>query len=372
MEAATMDATSSAGGPACWCGCRDLHPYSPEYRACRRCGTLVSRVGLTGEEIPVRDDESDFYGKTYWLGHQTDELGLPDITRRARADVSERCMHWLWALLRFKQPPARILEVGCAHGGFVALARWAGFDATGLELSPWVVEFGRRTFGVPMLQGTVQEQGLAEKSFDAVVLNDVLEHLADPAATLDHCARLLKDDGVLLVQTPCYPEGASFEVLQARKDRFLEMMEGLARQHLYLFSRRAVGRLLGELGFAAVEFLPALFEYDMYLVAGKEAIPQADREALAGVLAGSPEGRMKLAWLDFLVEFEAREVDRAERLKQIFHLHDLLVQSRQACETLQAEVHRLAAHCPPGVAQAGGVSQRPGWLGSLRRLLRAG
>jgi 2-polyprenyl-3-methyl-5-hydroxy-6-metoxy-1,4-benzoquinol methylase len=358
--------------PACWCGCRDLHPYCEDYRACRACGTLVSCGGLTAEEVEVRDDEHDFYGRTYWLGHQTDELGLPDIGGRARADAGERCMHWLWALLQFKLPPARVLDVGCAHGGLVALARWAGYDATGLEMSPWVVEYARRTFAVPMLQGPVERQPLPDRSFDVIVLNDVLEHLADPAGTVGHCARLLKDDGVLLVQTPCYPEGTTHQELRDRKDRFLEMMDGMARQHLYLFSRRAVGRLLAGLGFEAVEFLPALFVYDMYLVAGWRAVARADRGPLAGALAASPDGRMTLAWLDFLEMYEAHEADRAARLDLILRLDGTLRQAEAARQALQAEVDRLRAVPNPVAVLPAAGTERPGWLRSLRRLLRAG
>lgn len=358
-ETADVSDAHSTRGAACWCGRRDLAAYSPDYRVCHGCGALVSRAGLTTDEIVVREDEHDYYGKGYWLGHQTAELGLPPIDQRARADLSDRCMHWLRELLRYKRPPARMLEIGCAHGGFVALARWAGYDAVGLEMSPWVVEFARRTFGIPVLQGPVEQQPLPERSFDAVVLNDVLEHLADPAGTLGCCARLLKDDGVLFVQTPCYPEGASFEELQARKDRFLEMMQGMAREHIHLFSRRAAGVLLSRLGFAAVEFLPARFEYDMYLVAGRRAVHRSDLAPLAAELTGSPEGRMKLAWFDLLTEFEARLADSANRLDQILRLHDMLRQSEAARERLQAQVDGLAA--------------RPrGWLRSVRRLLRAG
>jgi SAM-dependent methyltransferase len=366
-----VNPTSPTGEPVCWCGCQDLHPYCADYRACADCGTLVSCGGLTAEEIVVRDDEHDFYGKTYWLGHQTGDLGLPDITRRARADAGERCMHWLWALLQFKLPPARVLDVGCAHGALAALARWAGYDATGLEMSPWVVEYARRTFAIPMLQGPVEAQQLPERSFDAIVLNDVLEHLADPVATIAHCARLLKDDGVLLIQTPCYPEGTSHQELRDRKDRFLEMMDGMARQHLYLFSRRAVGRLLAGLGFEAVEFLPALFVYDMYLAAGRRALIRADREALAGAL-GSPQGRMTLAWLDFLEVSEVREADRAARLDLILRLDATLRQSAAAQHALQAEVDRLRAAADQPVVLPAAAPGRPGWLRSLRRLLRAG
>jgi 2-polyprenyl-3-methyl-5-hydroxy-6-metoxy-1,4-benzoquinol methylase len=368
MEAANVDATTSACPRACWCGGQDLHPYSPLYLVCRACGTLVSCAGLTADEALVRHDDQDFYGKSYWLGHQTDELGLPGIADRARADVADRCAYWLRELLRHRPPPARVLEVGCAHGGFVALARWAGYDATGLEMSPWVVGFARRTFAVPMLQGPVEEQDLPQGSFDAVVLNDVLEHLADPDGTLACCVRLLADDGMLFVQTPCFPEDSSFDDLYTGQDRFVEMMEGkMAREHLYLFSRRSVGLLLARLGLGAVEFLPARFEYDMYLVAGRHALTRSGLETAAATLTASPEGRMKLAWFDLLMDFEAREVDRANRLDQILRLHDMLRQAVQEREGMRGENQRLAAALEEATAR-----RRRGWLGSLGRLLRAG
>jgi len=167
-----------------------LPAFSPEYALCASCGTLVSRVGLTAEEIVVHDDPQAFYGKDYWLGHQVKDLGNPDIFQRARADMPERCLYWLRTLLRYQLPPGRVLEIGCAHGGFVALLRAIRFDGIGLEMSPWVVEFARRTFGIPMLQGPIEEQQLAEQSFDAIVLNDVVEHLVDPVASLGFCAQI--------------------------------------------------------------------------------------------------------------------------------------------------------------------------------------
>jgi 2-polyprenyl-3-methyl-5-hydroxy-6-metoxy-1,4-benzoquinol methylase len=353
--------------PVCWCGERELRSFSPEYRLCRTCHTLVSQAGLETAETLVRDDERDFYGKTYWFEQMTAGLGQPDISRRARADLSERCMHWLRTLLRFAPPPARVLEIGCSHGGFVALLRSLGYDATGLELSPWVVEFAKATFAVPMLLGPIEAQGLPEQSFDAIVLNDVVEHLPDPTATLGYCTRLLADDGILVVQMPCYPEGTSYEELQARGDRFLEQMEGKARQHLHLFSRRAARQLFDRLGFPAVEFLPALFAYDMYLVAGRHTRAGDGLETLAATLMATPAGRVTLAWLDLLVECEAREADRASRLEQIHRLHEWLRQSEADRTALRAANERLVAGAPAAGQQGGG--KRP-WLLRALRLMR--
>ena len=93
---------------------------------------------MRGEEISqVRDDDQDFYGKNYYLHHVQEDYGLPDLETRARADLPERCLHWLRTLLKFVPAPgARTLELGCGHGGFVATQRWAGLDATGPRTEP--------------------------------------------------------------------------------------------------------------------------------------------------------------------------------------------------------------------------------------------
>src|SRR5205823_6082887 len=69
---------------SCWCGKSRLREFGPNYLLCKSCNTLVGQAGLTAAETLVGDDEVDYYGKRYWLEHQRDELGLPDIYERAR------------------------------------------------------------------------------------------------------------------------------------------------------------------------------------------------------------------------------------------------------------------------------------------------
>ncbi|MCX5909757.1 MAG: class I SAM-dependent methyltransferase, partial [Deltaproteobacteria bacterium] len=108
--------------------------------------------------------------------------------------------------LKYKLPPGHTLELGSAHGAFVALLQWAGFQATGLEVDPWIVEFGQKTFQVPMLLGPIEKQTLPPHSLDIIFLFDVLEHLPDPEGTIRHCLPLLKNDGIFILQTQSFPE----------------------------------------------------------------------------------------------------------------------------------------------------------------------
>ncbi len=297
-------------------------------------------------ELLAGEDERGFYGHAYFDTYQVERLGLPPIRERARLDLKERCVYWLRTLLRYKLPPAKVLELGSAHGGFVALMRWAGFDAAGLELSPWVAAFARQTFDIPVLEGPIEQQTIEAGSLDAIVLMDVLEHLPDPIGTLQHGARLLKPAGILLIQTPCYREGKTLEAMISDGDRFQSML--LPDQHLYLFSKQSVTELLRRLGFGHVQFEPAIFPaYDMFLAAGTAPLPTASDKQFRESIELSPAGRLVGGLLDLRSELEdltARyaesEADRAARLTVIESQSRQLQSVRSELQGLQKTLDR--------------------------------
>jgi predicted SAM-dependent methyltransferase len=192
-----------------------------------------------------------------------------------------------------------VLELGCSHGGFVALLRWAGFDACGLEVSPWIVDYARKTFDVPMLLGGIEEQNLPVHSFDVIVLNDVLEHLPDPLATLRHCVNLLKADGMLLVQTPDYPDHKTYAEVVSERLPFLVYLDNKAVtiEHLYVFSKRGARRLCDELGCGVVQFEAPKFPSDMFFTASKRPLARNTQEQIDRALEANPSGRLVQALL---------------------------------------------------------------------------
>jgi 2-polyprenyl-3-methyl-5-hydroxy-6-metoxy-1,4-benzoquinol methylase len=318
---------------SCWCGKSSLREFGPDYLLCTSCDTLVGQAGLTAAETLVGDDEVDYYGKRYWLEHQRDELGLPDIYERARLDLPERCVHWLKALLRYRRPPARVLEIGAGHGGYTALLQWAGYDATALDLSPWVAEFARERFGIPYLVGPVEQHEFAPQSFDVVVANDVLEHLADPSEAVRGWAALLKTDGLLVIQTPEFNPERSYETLVADADPFLEHMHRAGTEHLYLFSRASVQRLLSDVGLGQMRFEEPVYAYDMLVVAGA-TLPQRVEDDPAGRLAGTPLAPLLTALIDVhdslavsAASLAVSEADRQARLEVIERLDAALKES---------------------------------------------
>lgn len=283
---------------ACWCGHSDLAAYSNDYHVCRACGTLVSRAPLPPEAFTVQHDVGELYSKDYWHQRQTEHHRLPDITRRARLDLPERCTHWLQHMLAHQLPPARVLELGCAHGAYVALLGWAGFRATGTEMSPWVVGFAKKTFSIDVLAGPIEQQPFAPGSFDVIVLNDVLEHLPDPVGTLSHCARLLAPNGFFVIQTPEYKEHLTYADLVAKQDIFLRHMDGNNDEHLYLYSRRSAGEFFQRLGFPEIAFSNPVYSYDMFFTASRAPLKSHSEKEISDALAAHPTGRLTQALLD--------------------------------------------------------------------------
>ena len=96
----------------------------------------------------------------------------------------------------------RLLDIGCAGGAFPVAARDLGFDPVGVEPSRWLADYGRRTYGLDIRNGILQEGMFPGDSFDVVTLWDVIEHVPDPHQLLTLVNSLLKPGGLLLVNYP--------------------------------------------------------------------------------------------------------------------------------------------------------------------------
>lgn len=145
-------------------------------------------------------------------------------------------------------PDRRVLDVGCAGGAFPKAAADLGFSVVGVEPSRWLVDYGRRTYGLDLRAGGLAEQGFEDASFDMATLWDVLEHLDRPAELLAECRRVLKADGVLVLTYPDYASLAR-RLLGSRWPFFLAV-------HLYYFTPDTLGRLLRKCGFEPVHRRP--------------------------------------------------------------------------------------------------------------------
>jgi SAM-dependent methyltransferase len=99
----------------------------------------------------------------------------------------------------------RLLDIGCGVGNFLAAARDAGFDVTGIEMNQNAVRFAREHYGLRNVSIERPEEFLAAHrgaKFDVVTFFEVLEHQENPQGLLEVAKECLNDRGFVALSVP--------------------------------------------------------------------------------------------------------------------------------------------------------------------------
>lgn len=110
-------------------------------------------------------------------------------------------------LLRFNThrlpelPPGRLLEIGCASGGFLHSQQVRGWDVAGIEFAPLAVQHARAA-GFSVHCGPLETAPAPAEPFDLVVGWMVLEHLHDPAEGVRRLHAWTRPGGWLVLSVP--------------------------------------------------------------------------------------------------------------------------------------------------------------------------
>ncbi|MHA2024159.1 MAG: class I SAM-dependent methyltransferase, partial [Candidatus Thorarchaeota archaeon] len=98
---------------------------------------------------------------------------------------------------------AKVLDVGCGDGAFLAYLKRKGYDPTGVDIAESAVKRAEKISGCPVFQAEADNLTMFEdETFDCLVSSEVLEHVFSPYNTLREFNRVLKDSGTLIITTP--------------------------------------------------------------------------------------------------------------------------------------------------------------------------
>lgn len=156
-----------------------------------------------------------------------------------------------------------LLDVGSAHGWFLETAR-EDFEVLGIEPDA-VVGSRAAARGLPVRAGFFPDALKDGERFDAIVFNDVIEHIPDIRSALVACGRHLNEDGILILNLP-NSRGFfyRFSKLVARfgwRMPFERLWQkDMPSPHVHYFSPDNLAKLVAGQGFALVDCaeLPAL------------------------------------------------------------------------------------------------------------------
>jgi SAM-dependent methyltransferase len=140
-------------------------------------------------------------------------------------------------------PSGKLLEIGCAAGGFLEHAR-KHFAVQGLDVSEFAVEAAKRR-GLDVAVGSLEECEILNPPYDAVVAYDTIEHLPRPRQTMGRAFSLLRPGGCLVLTT-----GDAGSLLARATGRHWRLLT--PPQHLWFFGRNSMTALLTGLGFEGI------------------------------------------------------------------------------------------------------------------------
>jgi SAM-dependent methyltransferase len=142
--------------------------------------------------------------------------------------------------------PGRLLEIGCGSGKRLSRLAALGWQVEGQEVDKKAWHAATTKYALKVHLGELRELALDESSYDAIVLNHVIEHVHDPVELLHEARRLLKPGGMLIANTPnaMSQEHRIFGAAWFSLD---------PPRHLHLFSPKSLITLARSAGFTQYE-----------------------------------------------------------------------------------------------------------------------
>ncbi len=249
-----LSGTETGACPICGASLKLLAKFANGRSVLRCVGCGLRRL------LPLPDQEEldRLYGRREYYTEDLAELH-DDLTAGydRNAPIIRLYRRHLREIIAAAPPPGRLLEIGCARGVFLDLARGAGYQVAGVEVNGYAAAYARENFGLNMTAADLSRFN-AEPA-DVVASFDVIEHVPDPAGFLRRTAELLKPGGLAVIGTPDrssllyrLAEGMS-RVSGGRLNYPLFRFYGRGVEHLTVFGRAELSGLAARCGLAAVK-----------------------------------------------------------------------------------------------------------------------
>jgi len=100
-----------------------------------------------------------------------------------------------------------VLDLGCGDGVLTSMLAQRGALCRGVDLDESAVMFAREKLAslglaADLVVGSCYDLQFDDRSFDAVVSSEVVEHVGDVQRYLSEIARVLRQDGIAVISTP--------------------------------------------------------------------------------------------------------------------------------------------------------------------------
>jgi SAM-dependent methyltransferase len=192
---------------------------------CRDCGLIYN------DPMPTEEELAALYGA------MAREIADRPVAA-PRIMPIERAQAEYIAPVLDARPRARVLDIGCSMGGFLAAVTERGASAVGVEPSPHDAAVARSRFGLDVRDGFFENITFGDERFDVVTLRFVFEHVRDPRGILRRVRALLAPNGRVYLEVPNLATP------------FVGLDDFFSYGHLQTFTPESLAGLCGREGFA--------------------------------------------------------------------------------------------------------------------------
>lgn len=181
------------------------------------------------------------YSGEYWL--RENKVGVTkSLTGIVQSFNRARLAAMIQPLTKRLSPGDRILEVGCGSGQLAVYLHQSGYDVDVTDVSQEILTEISDNYGIKGYCGDLQNIVFPPQPYQAVIFNNVLEHLHAPGENLLRAHQLLDQNGYVFIEVPNID---SIQFTLFRENWFpLQLPE-----HLFHFSPRSLQGIITELGF---------------------------------------------------------------------------------------------------------------------------
>ncbi len=227
--------------PCAICYGNELFPYGDEkngfrFVKCGDCGYVVA------SPMPTREELNEVYSAGHFRSsyHPEEAVDTGLCAQREVQYVQDRAL-----LLEFVSA-GRLLDFGCGNGRFLG-GFPRSFEKFGYEFNRTTTEYLHQTAEFQVLDTEEAVRALPARSFDAVTMRGVIEHLVDPEETLAFLADKLGAGGVLFICATPNVDSPCALVYGTDWNQFTPPF------HLHFFSPRTLAVMAARHGLALIE-----------------------------------------------------------------------------------------------------------------------
>ncbi len=220
---------------------------------CQKCNAL-----FTDQDSLRHKQGKDMYSAEYFTETHPNFFKESSADYQKHLGKSKKLQAFLRELkiLKRHKPKGKLLDIGCATGVFLDMAQKEGFDAYGVELSDYASKYAEEKFKLNVFNGKLEDSKFKKKMFDVITMWDFIEHVPDPVGILKKARELLKDDGIIVIQTTnddsfmCKAADAIYKITGGLISKPSELVHPI--HHITHFSRKTLLNMIKNVGLKPV------------------------------------------------------------------------------------------------------------------------